>query len=519
MKNSTTFHPPSHATPRQPGALGRPCRLLAAWVALAGLGAILPVAVQAAEPALVQGEVDFGRTLQIWDGFGVNYVETAQTRDYRSKPQDYGGFSLMTEAERSEILDQVFGEAGLKPGVIKMFLDPFHEGYKKEGNDNDDPRAIHLAGFDHTTTTKWMRDFAREGLARTRAWGGNLEIIVTIYGPAPWMTRQKFVRGRDLDPAEKLECAEYLISWAKYLRDVEGLPVKYVSLHNEGEARNRWPADGRSGGAPNHDHNMHWPTNQVVDFIRFMRGMLDEQGMRDVGITPGETSNWNIFTVGGYAAAIANDPIALENLGLITSHGFGAKPLPTWSEGVALLRARRPELRAWTTSMSWSRMDARFVDSIRVQIYDVKVNAVIPWAAIQRLGDWIGGDPNPGTAFNVDAEGRGSIQPGYFFFKQVSRAGQPGMAVASVATSDPAVQLIGFARKGTKHPDAFVVINTSSEARPLAVQVQGSGSATFDAWRTSATEKYEAAGAHRLRRGSLRYTAPAGSVTTFFGAR
>jgi hypothetical protein len=37
---------------------------------------------------MVRAEVDFSKTLQIWDGFGVNYVETAQTIDYTLDPQD-----------------------------------------------------------------------------------------------------------------------------------------------------------------------------------------------------------------------------------------------------------------------------------------------------------------------------------------------------------------------------------------------------------------------------------------------
>lgn len=229
------------------------------------------LAAQTLDVTATCAEVDFSKKLQTWDGFGVNYVETAQTRDYRTKLEDYGGFGLMTEEQRRDVLEKTFGEDGLKPGLVKMFIDPFHEGYTKKGNDNDNPRVINLAGFDHATTTQWMRHFAREGLALTRARGGNLKFIVTLYGPAPWMTKQKFVCGRDLDPAEKYECAEYLISWAKYLRDVEKLPVKYVSLHNEGEAANRWIADGSKASSPKYDHNMYWPTEQVVDFLRFMR--------------------------------------------------------------------------------------------------------------------------------------------------------------------------------------------------------------------------------------------------------
>jgi hypothetical protein len=480
--------------------------------------AVLTASQATETSAQVRAVVDFGQALQAWDGFGVNYVETAQTRDYRASPQGYGGFSLMTEDQRRDVLEKIFGNDGLKPGIVKMFLDPFHEGATKAGNDNDDPRVINLAGFDHATTTKWMRYFAKQGLARTRRRGDDLQIVVTIYGPAPWMTKQEFVRGRDLDPAEKYECAEYLISWAKYLRDVEGLPVKYVSLHNEGEDARRWPADGSDGGPLKHDHNMYWPTGQVVDFLRFLRGMLDEQGMQDVGITPGETSNWERFYSWNYASAIADDPLAVQNLGLITSHGFGAGPLPAWSKGVDLLRSKRPQLHAWTTSMSWSKMDARFIDSIRVQIYSVKVNAVIPWAAIQRIGDWVGGDPNPGTAFNVDDQGRVYIRPGYYFYKQVSRAGQPGTAVASVKSSDEDVTLLAFSSNGTKHPDAFVVVN-AGQPKTVSVQVYGSGTNRFAAFRTVERQQdgYTAIGEFNLTNGAMEYQSPGGSVTTFFG--
>ena len=41
--------------------------------------------------------VDFSKRIRDWDGFGVNYVEAAQTRDYRADPQEYGGFSLLIE--------------------------------------------------------------------------------------------------------------------------------------------------------------------------------------------------------------------------------------------------------------------------------------------------------------------------------------------------------------------------------------------------------------------------------------
>ena len=239
---------------------------LAALVAVFLIGS-LTVVRRAAAGNEVEVEVRFEKKLRPWDGFGVNYVEVAQTRDYKQWPQEYGGFSTLSEAKRAEILDLIFGEDGLKPGVLKMFFDPFHEGMTEAGNDNNDPNVIDQSRFDHKTYTEWMRYFVREGLKRSRARGVNeLPIVTTLYGPPAWMTKQKFMRGRDLDPAMKAELAEYMIAWVKYLRDEEKFPVKYISLHNEGEDFYRWPTDGNWGGYARHDYNMYWHSSLVVDF-------------------------------------------------------------------------------------------------------------------------------------------------------------------------------------------------------------------------------------------------------------
>ncbi len=48
---------------------------------------------QALDFTAVQAKVDFSRTLQEWDGFGFNYVETAHSSDMKKFNQEYGGFS------------------------------------------------------------------------------------------------------------------------------------------------------------------------------------------------------------------------------------------------------------------------------------------------------------------------------------------------------------------------------------------------------------------------------------------
>lgn len=463
--------------------------------------------------------VDFAKKLRPWDGFGVNYVEMAQTRDDLAEPQDYGGFGTLTEESRQRILDLIFGADGLKPGLVKMFLDPFHQPKPGDGGVQQ-PDVLDMAAYDHETTTRWMRYFVGEGLTRTRARGDHLSIITTLYGPPAWMTRQRFVRGRDLDPHYKYELARYMISWARFLRQ-QGLPVRYISLHNEGEDWMRWPADGSTADSPHHDYNLYWPPEQVVDFLRMMRPMLDAQGLSKVDLTPGETTNWYRFYEWGYAEAIADDPEAVRNVGLITSHGFYGPPgrwYGDWrSVGIDAIRLRRPGLHAWVTSTSWGKMDAAFVWEIHNQIYSAQVNGIIPWAAVQRSGQWAGGDPNPGTAIRVSAEGGSyTVEPGYYFYKQVCRAGQPGMAVVRGMSNDSQVSLIAFANNGLRHPDAFVVINTADQSASLPIRVHGSDATAFEGYRTSPGENYISLGKFTVQGEMLAYQAPPGSVTTFY---
>ncbi len=457
----------------------------------------------------IPAAVHFNRHLRKWDGFGVNYVETAQTRDYKADPQEYGGFSTLSAAKRGEILELIFGADGLRPAIVKMFLDPFHE----PSNDNGDPWTIDERKFDHQTTTQWMRYFVREGLRITRAGGRDLTVITTLYGPPAWTTRQKIVRGRDMDPAMKEEVAEYMVAWVKFLREQEKIPVRYLSVHNEGEDFRRWPTDGSHGGYPEHDYNMYWHSRQVTEFMPLVRKMLDRHRLGDVSPTPGETSTWDRFVNWGYAWDLAENPDALRSLGLITSHGFGAGGAFT-SMGVDLLRLKRPELHAWTTSMSWGRMDAAFLEAIRAQIYRVGVNAVIPWAAIQ-TDTWVGGDPNPGTAFRVDRKGGYTVEPGYYYYKHVARLGQPGLAVAAVESGSPDVGLIAFSSAGTRHPDGFVIFNTAAGRRDMVVRVEGTAAKAFLAFETAPGRDWRPLGRQEVRNGELWISLSANAAVSF----
>lgn len=488
----------------------RPLAVLAGrWCfVLLGLSSTLMLAAQDLDFTATRAEVDFGRKLQTWDGFGFNYVQSAQTMDYAKDPQEYGGFSLLKEEDRQKIVDLVFGDEGLRVGLLKMFLDPWHQ-VRPGGS------------YDHETTTRWLRYFAREGVRQSRAGGRDLTIITTLYGPPAYMTKQRTMRGRDLDPAHQRDLALYLVNWVKFLREKEGLPVKYVSLHNEGEDWFRWNRAGLTEWK-GQDYNLFWPPEQVVAFIKLLADELKAAGLADVGVTPGEPTNWYRFGTWGYAEAIADDAEALAKMGLITSHGFYSGAYGPWfgehkSAGIDLLRAKRPELHAWVTSTSWSQMDARNIKEHHGNIYTTKVNGIIPWAGIQRPSKWEGGDPNPGSAFTVREEGTYEMRPGYYMYKQITRAGQPGMAVARATAMDSNMALIAFACNGTQHPDAFVLVNLAKD-RKVAVRIKGSRAKAFTAFRTSANqeERYANISPFPVQNGTLVYDSPGGSVTTFF---
>ncbi len=507
------------------------------FVLLAGAALCCSWFVNVASSATVT--IRFDRTQQVWDGFGVNYVETSQTRDYDEWPQDYGGMSTLSEEERQEIIELIFGDDGLRPGIVKMFIDPFHEGETKADNDNSDPYDINLDGYTHERTTKNMRYFVREGLKRVQERDEDLKIICTLYGPPPWTTKQRMIRGRDLDPNEKLEVGEYIAAFAKFMRDREGFPVKYVSLHNEGGHPIRYNEDGRdSEGLYKHDYNLLWTPEQIADFIGFLREILDRNGMKDVGISPGECTNWSWMR--HIAEAIVADREAWENLGLITSHGFNGSsdPSSNWytptaqdNFSIRLIRSVRPDLHAWTTSASWGDMDVNFIELIRGHIYENGHNGFIPWAAVQRHSQWVGGDPNPGCAVKVDEEGDFIVRPGYYLYKQVTRAGQPGMRVAEVSSDDPCLGVIAFEEGDSEYPDAFVLLNRSWFPIKVDLNIRGTKAKTFRVCRTIVDsfpgpfwtaekpeiEFYKKHADMETLNGKSQYVAPPLSVTTFLG--
>ncbi len=467
---------------------------------------VYSVCSQTTEIKTIPAEIDFSKKVADWDGFGFNYVEFCQVRNYPESTQDYGGFSLLNQNQKEEILDLVFGEEGLNIEIVKMFHDPWHQ------NTPD-------SKFDHESTTSWMREFVKGGLQRNK----NLKIITTLYGPPAWATQQKHIGGRDLDESQTDNLCNYMTDWVKFLKENE-FPVKYYSLHNEGEDFYRWNYDDALQRMEKFDYNLYWPPEQVNTFLKELPKHFKNAGISDVKVTNGEPSNWTRFYNWGYTKALFNDDEAIENLGLLTTHGFingdYRKLSHAYIDGrtTSLFKSKKPGLKTWITSYSWGDSGTEFVKTSFEHIYTAKVNALIPWAGIQNPSKWIGGDPNLGTAIRVNDDGTYELTSHYYFYKQLSTAGHRGMACVYTMLANPVAFIIAFANNGTKHPDAFVVTsNTSIWKLPLEIEIKGTQSTRFKAFRSSedGMEKYKEIGVFEVKNGVIIYDPPKASTTTF----
>ena len=127
----------------------------------------------------------------------------------------------------------------------------------------------------------------------------------------------------------------------------------------------------------------------------------------------------------------------------------------------------------------------------------------------------MGGDPNPGCAFRVFDDGRYTVEKGYYYYKQICRAGQPGMKIAPTSVGFTPCGIVAFAGTGTSNPNAFVAINASNEPQELAIELVGGGE-KYQAFRTSLNENHHSLGDYESVESTLTITLPADSVTTFY---
>ncbi|KPL11503.1 MAG: hypothetical protein AMS26_19910 [Bacteroides sp. SM23_62] len=107
---------------------------------------------------------------------------------------------------------------------------------------------------------------------------------------------------------------------------------------------------------------------------------------------------------------------------------------------------------------------------------------------------------------------------GYYFYKQLTRAGHRGMAVAYAYLANPQAHIIAFAENDSGHPDIIVLTsNVFIWSLPVEIKIKGTNSTKFKAFRTceDGFELFKEIGLFEVKNGSIIYDSPRETTTTF----
>ncbi len=436
---------------------------------------------------MLRAHVDFSRKLRDWDGFGICFTDKAAV-----DPEEY--FPL--NEHHQKFLHEIFGQNGLRMGTAKMFVDPFRLNYCQQ--DSDEDHIVELNDYHFHDLPSFHTQLASYALEVARSWGGDLKIMLSGLCPPAWMTRQKELSGRDLDPVSRIHYSQYLVAWARYLSISEKLPLHSLSLHSRGEMWQLWD----SSGIPlysNTGMNLYWSPEMIVDFLKLIRRQLDHNGLEHVALSPGDTKNWGNFYDWGYADLIIEDPLALSAVSLLSSNAnLSGNSNDFCSTGIDLIHEKRRDLHAWVTIDEIRNIRPDSISAFYKLIYRTKVNSLIISTAIK----------NKDGSFSRSKE--------LNFLKPVCKAGLPGMGVCQVGCNGSDMSIIGFSNNSTRNTDSFVLINDDKLDWNIPIEIRGSASAKFSVYRTSASENFLRLADVPVKEGKIHYKAPAKSVSGFY---
>ena len=453
---------------------------------------------------MIRAYVDFSRKIREWDGFGVS-IANKNCHKQTLEPTLFNYHNgNVPESDQKKTAELLFGNNGLRVQIIKTFLncpEPKQNNLKSNENDPVDINEYSFNPLDNATV-----EFYNNAAAASAQWGGALQMLCTYTNPPGWMTKQKVAGGKDLEPSHRIDYARSMVAGIKYLVQ-KRYPVHFLSMHYHGEDWECW-----CGNESTNDcglFSLYWPPEQVVDFLKLLRRMLDKNGLGYIGLTPGEIGSWLRFVDWGYSNAIIDDPAAIQSLGLLTSTSpttgaMAGNFILVNSSGIDEIREQRSDIHAWLTALNPTTPITSYLMKIRNSIYNSKVNAVI-------LGDAVN--------LSYDSYDRTLTTLGAFYYlKLFCRSGLPGTAICQVACNTKGASLIGFAGNAKKNHDSFIVINSGENEYDLPIEIRGSANGIFSVFRTSTFEKYQNIGNVHVKEGKILFKALPFSATAFFGS-
>ncbi len=461
---------------------------------------------------MIRAYVDFSKVIREWDGFGVCFSNRNCMKSDIDPYLFKLDFQYLSKSNQNKIADLIFGSEGLRVGLIKTYINSYQ--LKKTNVKYNDGTTLNLSDFSFNPFDKSTQLFCDSAIDVSAKWGGTIRLLCTFTNPPEWMTKQNITGARDLDPTHRIDYACAMVAGIKILTN-NSYPVHYLSMHYHGEEWGKWNNCGDSTN--NKMYSLFWPPEQVADFLKLLRRILDKNGLLNIKLTPGETSNWLRFCDWGYSNAIIDDPLVLNSLGLLTSSDsaifFNQNNIfAINSSGIDEIREKRPDLHAWFTSFHHIQDNPLSLLQIRQYIYNSKINSVF-------IGDVLNSesDDSSQSLFRTVNDTL-FIPDSYYYLKLICRAGQPGMAVCQVACNILDIYIIGFSSNNTRNHNSFIILNTSMSEYELPIEIRGCSDSAFSIYRTSSFEKCLYLGIAHVKEGKIHFKIAPFSATAFYSS-
>ncbi|MBN2046931.1 MAG: hypothetical protein JW750_03720 [Anaerolineaceae bacterium] len=195
----------------------------------------------------------------------------------------------------------------------------------------------------------WTRDANALRVTRLACASGVEQIVAFVNSPPARMTVSGQVSGAvdgksNLRPEMIGDFAKYLVDVVVHLRDVEGLPITYLSPINEP----RWRWKERNG-----QEGCHYTSREVARMLRAAQDELDRRGVK-VGLSAHESGRWQNSQV--FLLRMTRDAKLARALDHFAIHSYVSGPA-----GKQALRkfiaSRWPEKNIWMSE--WTEMRGR----------------------------------------------------------------------------------------------------------------------------------------------------------------
>jgi O-glycosyl hydrolase len=294
--------------------------------------------------------------------------------------------------------------------------------------------------------------------------------------------------------------ADYLV---KYIQDYqsEGIPLTAVDFVNEPEF------------GPSYASMIMTPA-QVTDFIKVLRPALDRAHLT-TKIACCDLQGWPHAIT--FANAILADPVAAQDVGLLTSHGYTGTPDST------ITSANSAHKQVWETEWStFSPFDTAWDDGsdssgfawasrIATGLTSANLNAFLYWWGAMEKNDNEGLIRLTGDSFTVSKR--------LSAFANFSRFIRPGaMRINGTVTGSVGDnhRLLVTAVRNVDGSFAVVVLNTGTTGVTTPVTLRHiSGAHTMTAYLTNATNDVSPLATNTINDDAFMATIPARSLVTF----